>query len=75
MENILPGHKRPADLRRSAYELREALGALFLEHALLSDVYQAVLQTHTVSSGGSFDSYEYPPRFIEKESGEADSPL
>lgn len=44
MDQLMPEHKRTDDLRESAYELREALSALVIEHMVLSDIYEAMLQ-------------------------------
>jgi hypothetical protein len=46
MESVLPRHKRTSDLRQSAYQLKEALCALIVEHSIVSDVYQSMLQAH-----------------------------
>ena len=56
MEPLLPRHKRTVDLRQSAYDLKEALNALLLEHNVLSDVYQALMQTRPQEALNECDS-------------------
>jgi len=58
MKPLLPRHKRTAELRESAYELKEALNALLVEHTVLSDVYQAMLQARFENVK---DTYEIEP--------------